>query len=156
MIRLFEDLKANTLAETQSGLNMLHIAAQSDATDTLIHYRNTIDINSKDSKGMTPLHWSAYMCSETVAALLLSLNCELNVEDDNKDTPLHLAALYGNTRIVRRLLMKGADRHKKNSQGDTPFIIAQTNEFVNISRMLKDDYGIMDYIRFYLNVQIRY
>lgn len=156
LIRVLEDLKANQKAETQAGLTVLHMAAQSDAVDSFIHYRNVIDINTKDSKGMTPLHWAAYMCSERIAAFLLSLDCDINAEDDNRDTPLHLAALYGNTRIVRRLLMKGADRHRKNNQGETPLRIAQKNEFVNISRMLKDDYGLMDYLRFYLNVQIRY
>lgn len=78
MIRVLEDLHCNVMATTKTGLNMLHMAAQSDALDSAIHFRETIDINSTDDKGMTALHWAAYLSSETVASLLISLGCDLN------------------------------------------------------------------------------
>jgi ankyrin repeat protein len=84
MIRILENLNANIVAVTKSGLNVLHMAAQSDALDSFIHFYTKIDINSTDNKGMTPLHWAAYLSSEKVASLLMSLNCNLDAEDDNK------------------------------------------------------------------------
>lgn len=75
MVRMLEDLHANVLATSKTGLNVLHMAAQADALDSAIHFRNAVDINGADDKGMTPLHWAAYLSSEDVAALLISLGC---------------------------------------------------------------------------------
>lgn len=35
-------------------------------------------------------------------------------------------------------------------------MISRDNEFKNISRMLDDDYGCFDQVRFYFNVQMKY
>jgi len=84
MIRVLEDLNCNVLATSKTGLNVLHMAAQSDALDSAIHFREAVDINGTDAKGMTPLHWAAYLSSEEVASLLISLGCELNPKDIHK------------------------------------------------------------------------
>ena len=84
MIRMLEDLKCNVQATAKNGLNVLHMAAQSDALDSVIHFRDVLDINGKDEKGMTPLHWAANLSSEEVASLLISLGCDLNPEDNEK------------------------------------------------------------------------
>jgi len=35
-------------------------------------------------------------------------------------------------------------------------MISKANEFRNISKMLDDDYGCLDHLRFYFNVQMKY
>ena len=39
---------------------MLHLAAQKDQVSTFIYFRKRIEINSKDKKGSTALHWAAF------------------------------------------------------------------------------------------------
>ena len=71
-------------------------------------------------------------------------------------TALHLATGNGNTKIVRRLLLAGAKRHIKNKEGKEPFDIARENEFSNIEQFLNDNYTWLDYVKFLMNVKIKY
>lgn len=57
------DLKANWAAVTKSGLNVLHLAAQADALNSFLRFKDKLSIVSTDNKGMTPLHWAAYSSS---------------------------------------------------------------------------------------------
>lgn len=44
-----------------NGLNMLHVAAQGDTAPPLYLFKTLgLDINSKDKRGSTPLHWACY------------------------------------------------------------------------------------------------
>ena len=44
------------------GLTMLHVAAQGDSANTLYYFTKIkkLDLNSKDSRGSTPLHWACH------------------------------------------------------------------------------------------------
>lgn len=53
------DYKKNTKA----GQNVLHLAAQGDKVETFIYFESLVDINCRDSKQSTPLHWASYMNS---------------------------------------------------------------------------------------------
>ena len=44
-----------------NGLNMLHVAAQGDTSLPLFLFmKKGLDINSRDKRGSTPLHWACY------------------------------------------------------------------------------------------------
>lgn len=82
-----------------------------------------MDINMKDDKESTPLHWACYSRSEDALSYLLALGPDLSAKDQKGYTPLHLAVKsveqLKSTRPVRALLIKGADRSIKDNEGLT-------------------------------------
>jgi palmitoyltransferase len=52
---------------------MLHVAAQGDQPAALCFFqRQGLDINSRDKKQSTPLHWAAFSGSEIAISYILS------------------------------------------------------------------------------------
>ncbi len=82
-----------------------------------------MDINMKDDKDSTPLHWACYSRSELALNYLLALGPNIQASDKRGQTPLHLAVksveILKSTRPVRALLLKGADRSIKDNEGKT-------------------------------------
>ena len=80
-----------------------------------------MDINVKDNRGSTPLHWACYSRSEFALSYILAMKPNLEPKDQGGFTPLHLAiksvSELRSTRPVRALLLKGADRDATNNQG---------------------------------------
>jgi ankyrin repeat protein len=71
---------------------MLHVAAQGDCPPPIYLFSQLgLDINSKDSRGSTPLHWACYSYSELTCIFLLSLKPDVNTQDQDGFSPLHLA-----------------------------------------------------------------
>lgn len=63
-----------------NGLNMLHVSAQGDTALPLFLFMSKgLDINSKDKRGSTALHWACYSQSETAIAYILAWNPDVNV-----------------------------------------------------------------------------
>lgn len=71
-----------------------------------------MDINERDNRGSTPLHWACYSRSEFALSYILALQPDLEIQDNQGFTPLHLAIKscgeVKNTRPVRALLLRGA------------------------------------------------
>ena len=80
-----------------------------------------LDINIRDSKQSTPLHWACYTRSEIAIGYILSMKPELDAKDIQGFTPLHIAVTsvpkLGSTRSVKALLLKGADREVQDKKG---------------------------------------
>ena len=72
---------------------MLQIAAQGDQPAALYYFirRRNMDINDKDLRGSTPLHWACFANSEFALSYLLAMSPDLEVKDKAGNTPLHLA-----------------------------------------------------------------
>ena len=104
------------------------MAAQGNKAESFIFFQSLFDINCKDEKNSTPLHWASYMnCEDIVTYLLAQPTIDLDPIDCNKQTPLHLATAYGNTRIVKKLLKAGANRNLVNDKNETALQIARSN-----------------------------
>ena len=77
-------------------------------------YKRGIDINIRDPKNCTPLHWAIFTSSEIAVNYILSMKPNLETKDIRGLTPLHLATNRiepgGSVRIMKSLLLKGADR----------------------------------------------
>ena len=72
--------EARAFEINNNGLNMLHVAAQGDvALPLYLFMKKGLNINSKDKRGSTPLHWACYSQSETAIAYLLAWNPDVNV-----------------------------------------------------------------------------
>lgn len=110
-LEILSSYGADYTITTTSGQNVLHLAAQGGMVESFIFFQSLLDINCKDSKLSTPLHWAAYMNSESIITFLLAQpTIEVNAKDSKQQTPLHLATSYGHTKIVKKLLRAGADR----------------------------------------------
>ena len=54
---------------------------------------NKAEVNAKDNRRWTPLHWAAAQGHKDVAELLLANKAEVNAKDKDGEMPLHYAAL---------------------------------------------------------------
>lgn len=109
------DKGADFKQRTKRGMTLLHLAAQGKQVKMFLRFQNTLQINARDEKNSTPLHWAAYIGSDTVVDYILAQqNSELNVMDSDGQTPLHLACMYGNSHIVKKLLIAGANSKLRN------------------------------------------
>lgn len=130
-LRWFENnFSIDFLAATGSSKrNLLHICAIDDAFSTAkFLLEKKININAKDSKGYTALHFSVQKQSIEFTKLLLSYDPNIESKDKHGNTPLAKAIFYyeGNHEIIELLLDKGADLDSINNYGVTPRSLAGT------------------------------
>jgi ankyrin repeat protein len=74
-------------------------------------------VNLRDYKGRTPLHWAATRGDSSAVSLLVDNGADVNVQDEEKATPLILAASSGSVRTIELLLLAKANVHLTDSRG---------------------------------------
>lgn len=126
MVKLLCANECDPYAKTEDGLSIIHSAAEGDAVN-IIYYLTTkyqMDIDEKDVRGSTSLHWAVYEGNEIATTYLISWGADINAQDSDGNTPLHLSISHAereqNTRLTKILLLKGADRDITNNKGLTP------------------------------------
>lgn len=134
-------LKANPEllhAQDPAGSTLLHHAAGFGTLETMQWLIDSgAEVNAKNRRGSTPLHWSAP--DEAKVRLLLARGASLNAKQGDNRTPLYLAAMLGNGHSILRLLLeKGADPNIKTSNGRTPLMAAASRGDEKAMRMLID------------------
>ena len=87
-----------------SGLNVLHLASQGNYPNMIVYLidKYGLDINSKDNKGNTALHWAVYMNSKQVVDYLVYYNIDTNLRDNDGDTAFDIAIRKGNQYLIKR------------------------------------------------------
>ena len=97
-IKLLIDNGADINCVNDSKQNVMHLAVQGNATNSLVYFylKYHISINVMDENGSTAIHLACFNGSENCVQFLLSWNCNLNLQDVEGYTPLHLAVLSGN------------------------------------------------------------
>ena len=88
-----------------SGLNALHLAAQGNFPNIIIFLieKYGFDINSKDNKGNSALHWAVYSNSVQTVDYLIYYNIDINIRDNDDDTALQIAIRKNNQNLVKKL-----------------------------------------------------
>ncbi|VWU51887.1 acyl-CoA-binding protein, putative [Hepatocystis sp. ex Piliocolobus tephrosceles] len=84
-------------------------------------------INSKNSEGLTPLHYACDRGYLNIVKFLIKNGADVNVEDSYGDSALHIAAYSDKTDIINYLKSVGADSMKTNLDGLTVNSILNTN-----------------------------
>jgi hypothetical protein len=97
----------------------------------------TLDTDSRDSNGNTPLHTALLRSNLHTAALLIEAGADVNAINNNGDTPLHIAieshyALF----IVPLLIEAGADVNARNNDGNTPLHNALLSDDTHTAALL--------------------
>lgn len=71
---------------------MLHVSAQGDKPKAFAYFlMKGLDINSKDQRNSTPLHWAAFAGADLVLNFIIAWGGEVNIQDKKGLSPLHLA-----------------------------------------------------------------
>ena len=145
-IAIFKSLKkygANLEAVTNTGKNIMHIAAESNQPSMMIYlYLNEAqDISSVDENGSTPLHWACYYKAEECVNYLLHLNVDINAQDKENFTPLNIAVSNNKVSLVKLLLRKGADKKIANKYNQLPIDIAKKKHYAKIMKILTSGYN---------------
>ncbi len=85
-----------------------------------------LDINMKDEKERSALHYAASLEQKEIVDFLLENGSEeiVNWPDSNGVTPLMITALLGNELIVEELMEHGADPNAKDKNLQSPLILA--------------------------------
>ena len=78
------------------------------------------DVNVKDMRGFTPLHWASISAHKEAVELLIANGADVNAKGDGESTPLHYAAFNGHKEMVELLIASGADVNAKDKHGQTP------------------------------------
>lgn len=78
-----------------------------------------VDIDSRDTRGRTPLAW-AVEGEQEVVVRLFELGAEIDSRDNKGRTPLSWAASRGHRAVVRLLIELGADIGSRDSEERTP------------------------------------
>ena len=85
-------------------------------------HEKQVNLEDRDNKGSTALHWACYSKSEVTLSYILSMKPDLEAKDEQGYTALHYAiksvAEIQATRPVRALLLKGARRDAVGNKGE--------------------------------------
>ena len=81
-------------------------------------------VNTKDSRGFTPLIFATYFDNEMASRLLIDHNAEIDARDGTGNSALIGVSFKGNEKLATLLIENGAHINAKNKMGTTPLIFA--------------------------------
>ena len=111
-------------ARAEDGNTALHIVLLRKAHPKIIEMVKLLvefgaDINAKNNKLETPLHFAAAFNHEEIVRLLIELECEANCEDSLTKSPLHCAIKWSNSKVIEMLLQYGFAVNQKCCREET-------------------------------------
>lgn len=86
-----------------------------------------VDVNVRDDKNWTPLHWASTGNNLDAVRLLIEHGADPNAKNEFGYTPLHMACAHGHMQAARLLIEAGADPNTR-AQSRTPLHLACSNE----------------------------
>lgn len=107
-----------THRDSTTGRSTLHAAiwmSHCEAVEYLL--AQAIDINAKDSDGVTPLHEAAILGEEKIVALLCQAGVDLNIYDGEGFSPFMRAVKNNSVQVIAPLISAGANPRKFDRYG---------------------------------------
>jgi len=86
------------------------------------------DVEAKNNKGLTPLHFASRDNHIEIAKLLLERGADVEAKNNKGQTPLYWASWYNAIETAKLLLDRGANVEAKAIWGYTPFHMARSDE----------------------------
>jgi ankyrin repeat protein len=82
------------------------------------------DVNARNQKNATPLHWAAVNGPKDLCELLVTNKADVNARNQHNATPLHIAAQKGHEDLCKALITHKADVNARNQHNTTPLHFA--------------------------------
>ena len=82
-------------------------------------FTSEVEVNARDSRGRTPLHYAAELKDPSLAGFLLSLGANPNALDNENQSPLGISVERADPAVARILVLAGADIHLPGRNGIT-------------------------------------
>ncbi|XP_063923115.1 uncharacterized protein LOC135137411 [Zophobas morio] len=150
-IKTLKTLGADVNMRDNEGRNALHHAILSTYENpTLITLLKSydIDLDARNTKGVTPLHLACAENKVEMAKTLLDLGADANTVDNLKQNSLHYAAAAKqSTDTMNLLLDSGANANAQDAKGTTPLsIVCKKGQLPNVEILLlrKVDVNLID------------
>ncbi len=98
--------------------DFIYLASQNDL-ESVKRLSGLVDIDVRNKRGSTALHWASYAGYFDIVNYLLKNDATVDVRDNNRKTPLQWACGNGHDTIAKMLLEYGADPDLADEKGDT-------------------------------------
>eukprot|EP00411_Alexandrium_monilatum_P036481 CAMPEP_0175349466 /NCGR_PEP_ID=MMETSP0095-20121207/10416_1 /TAXON_ID=311494 /ORGANISM="Alexandrium monilatum, Strain CCMP3105" /LENGTH=275 /DNA_ID=CAMNT_0016647003 /DNA_START=65 /DNA_END=892 /DNA_ORIENTATION=- len=137
-----EEVK-DALAKTQSSPITLQEACKIGDVKAVEDYikaaegSGKMDLEAKDSKGVTCLGYAVGANRIAVVKLLLSKKADASACDSSGGNAVHYAAAYGRKELLECLINGGVDVNARTTQGQTPLALATKNKQKEAIDLLK-------------------
>lgn len=95
------------------------------------------DVNARDIRGRTPLHYACQPLNHysEIQSLLLS-GAEIDIQDVEGRAPIYFAAMHGHTRLVQLLIEGGANVDVLDGLGHSPLAWAAYKGHLDVVSLL--------------------
>ncbi|KAK9308975.1 hypothetical protein QLX08_001178 [Tetragonisca angustula] len=109
-----------------TGATALHHAASAGHPTMITALANVpkIELNARDKKGQTPVHYACTQEHLEAVEVLIGLGANVDAQDSEANTPLHVATRTRHTAIAQLLLRTGANTELTDEMGFTPLHVA--------------------------------
>ena len=105
--------------------------------DTLKKFiADSIDLETKNDEGKTPLAAALSLAQDSAVALLLETGVEINTRDKNEASPILTALRNMPSDVSETLLNMGADPDVRDKDGYSPLMVACQNEMGDIASVI--------------------
>ena len=106
---------ANPALASTNGSTALHFAARrgNEQVAELLVQHAKVDINSKDSAHMTPLHLACVSGNAAISRMLLNQGADIRAKSTELMTTLHTAVHLGNSEVAALILRAGMYRKQR-------------------------------------------
>ncbi len=99
-------------------------AIYSNNVMALREYLETGDINVKNERGMSLIHYAIVFANSEVFDLLLENYIDINIQDNHGETPAHYCVVNNRMGFLKTLIRKECNLNLKNNDGQTPLFKA--------------------------------
>ncbi|ORX41280.1 ankyrin repeat-containing domain protein [Kockovaella imperatae] len=125
----------------------IHAIAQRGDTlalSKLLESDRSVNLSTRDSQDVTPLHWAAINAHISTCRFLLDNGAEIDpIGGELKATPLQWAARNGHLYVIHLLLSRGADPNVRDGQGfNTLHLITHSSAVMPLLYMLHQPIAI--------------